>query len=88
VFGFGVGNRTENCGPEQAALDDVEDVCVSVTLARRGMPSSGDDFITPHGGIRVALIAGPDGHPFLAEERTAAVTCAAPGPVLAREQDS
>jgi hypothetical protein len=29
--GSGLGNRTENCGPEQAALDDVEDVCVSVT---------------------------------------------------------
>jgi len=31
VFGFSVGTSTENCGPEQAALDDVEGVHVSVT---------------------------------------------------------
>ena len=106
-----VGDRTENCGPEQAALNDVEDVCVSVThlapdlpaprlellryrvgtrppiLAETvsndiaaihsvmqvaslnataappshaaGVPSTGDDFITPHGGTRVARMAGP-----------------------------
>ena len=31
VFGFTIGSRTENRGPEQANLDDVEDVHVSVT---------------------------------------------------------
>jgi catechol 2,3-dioxygenase-like lactoylglutathione lyase family enzyme len=31
VFGFSTGIRTENCGPEQDALDDVDDVWVSVT---------------------------------------------------------
>jgi catechol 2,3-dioxygenase-like lactoylglutathione lyase family enzyme len=120
VFGFGLGNRTENCGPEQAALDDVEDVCVSVThlapdlpaprlellryragprrpipvetasndivathsvvrvasldviaaaLARRGTPLADRDRMTLRGGVRAALVAGPDGHRFLVEER-------------------
>ena len=36
VFGFSVGTRTENCGPEQAALDDVNGVHVSVTRIARG----------------------------------------------------
>lgn len=31
VFGFGVGSSSENRGPEQDALDDVDDVRVSVT---------------------------------------------------------
>ena len=139
VFGFSTGTRTENCGPEQDGLDDVEGVHVSVTrlapdlpaprmellhyhvgprrpippdtasndivathsvvrvaslgataaqLACRGVPLTGDDFMTLSGGMRAALISGPDGHRFLAEERAAAVTCAAPGPALAREQDS
>ena len=139
VFGFSTGTRTENRGPEQADLDDVDDVHVSVTrlapdlpaprmellhyhvgprrpippdtasndivathsvvrvtsldataaaLARCGVPLTGDDFMTLNGGMRAALISGPDGHRFLAEERAAAVTCAAPGPALAREQDS
>jgi len=139
VFGFSVGTRTENRGPEQADLDDVDDVHVSVTrlapdlpaprmellhyhvgprrpippdtasndivathsvvrvaslgataaqLARRGVPLTSDDFMTLNGGMRAALISGPDGHRFLAEERAATVTCAAPGPALAREQDS
>jgi catechol 2,3-dioxygenase-like lactoylglutathione lyase family enzyme len=138
VFGFRVGTRTENRGPEQAALDDVEAVHVSVTrlapdlpaprmellhyhvgprrpippdtasndivathsvvrvaslsataaqLARRGVPLTSDDFMTLNGGMRAALISGPDGHRFLAEERAATVTCAAPGPALAREED-
>jgi catechol 2,3-dioxygenase-like lactoylglutathione lyase family enzyme len=120
VFGFGVGNRTENCGPEQAALDDVEDVCVGVTrlapdlpaprlellryragprrpipaetagndivathsvmrvasldaiaaaLARRGTPVADHDRMTLRGGMRAALVTGPDGHRFLVEER-------------------
>jgi hypothetical protein len=35
-------------------------------------------------GIRAALVAGPDGHRFLVEERAAAETCAAHGPTQAR----
>ena len=123
VFGFGAGTRTENCGPEQAALDDVEDVHVSVTqlgpdlpaprlellryhvgtrrpippgtasndilathcalrvasldatvaaLARCGTPVTDDHLMTLRGGIRAALVPGPDGHRFLVEERPAA----------------
>jgi catechol 2,3-dioxygenase-like lactoylglutathione lyase family enzyme len=129
VFGFSVGTHTENRGPEQADLDDVDGVRVSVThlapdlpaprlellryrvgtrrpippdtasndiaathcavrvasldetvaaLARRGRPLAGDDLMILRGGIRAALVSGPDGHRFLVEERAAAATCAAP----------
>ena len=120
VFGFSTGTRTENRGPEQDDLDDVDDVHVCVTrlapdlpapqlelldyhvgtrrpiprdtasndiaathsvvqvvsldatasaLARRGTPLAADDLMTLHGGTRAALISGPDGHRFLAEEQ-------------------
>jgi catechol 2,3-dioxygenase-like lactoylglutathione lyase family enzyme len=123
VFGFSTGTRTENRGPEQADLDDVDDVHVSVTrlapdlpaprlellhyhvgtrrpiphdtasndlvatncvvqvasldataaaLARRGTPLAGHDLMILRGGIRAALVAGPDGHRFLVKERAAA----------------
>ena len=139
VFGFSAGTRTENRGPEQDDLDDVDDVHVSVTrlapdlpaprlellhyhvgtrrpiphdtasndivathsvvrvasldataaaLARRGTPLAGDDLMILHGGIRAALVSGPDGHRFLVEERAAAATYAAPDPAQAREQNS
>ncbi len=122
VFGFSVGTRTENRGLEQDALDDVEDVRVSVTrlapdlpaprmellhyhvgtrrpiprdtvnnditathsvvqvaslrataaaLARCGKPLAHDDLMVLRGGVRAALISGPDGHRFLVEERAA-----------------
>jgi catechol 2,3-dioxygenase-like lactoylglutathione lyase family enzyme len=122
VFGFSAGSRTENRGPEQDALDDVDDVQVSVThlapdlpaprmellhyhvgsrrpiprdtvsndivathcavrvtslhatveaLARHGTPVTGDDLMNLRGGTRAALVTGPDGHRFLAEEQTA-----------------
>jgi catechol 2,3-dioxygenase-like lactoylglutathione lyase family enzyme len=120
VFGFSAGTRTENRGPEQADLDDVDDVHVSVTrlapdlpaprmellhyhvgkrrpiphdtasndivathsvvrvasldataaaLARCGTPLADDDLMILRGGIRAALVSGPDGHRFLAEEQ-------------------
>jgi catechol 2,3-dioxygenase-like lactoylglutathione lyase family enzyme len=120
VFGFGAGTRTENRGPEQAELDDVDGVHVSVSplgrdlpaprlellhyhvgtsrpippgtasndivathcavrvasldataaaLARRGTPLADDDVMILRGGIRAALVSGPDGHRFLAEEQ-------------------
>jgi catechol 2,3-dioxygenase-like lactoylglutathione lyase family enzyme len=123
VFGFKVGTRTENCGPAQDALDDVEGVHLSVThlapdlpapqlellryhvgtrrpipsgtasndilathsvvrvasldavvaaLARRGTPLAGRDLMVLRGGMRAALVAGPDGHRFLVEERAQA----------------
>ena len=124
VFGFRTGTGTENYGPEQDDLDDVEGVQVSVTrlapdlpaprmellhyhvgtrrpippdtasndivathsvvrvasldataaaLARRGSPLAGDDVMVLHGGIRAALVSGPDGHRFLAEEQAVLV---------------
>jgi catechol 2,3-dioxygenase-like lactoylglutathione lyase family enzyme len=120
VFGFGVGGRTENRGPEQDALDDVDDVQVSVTqiahghpaprmellryhvgtrrpiprdtasnditathcvvrvaslqataaaLDRWGAPMVADNLMVLRGGTPAALVTGPDGHRFLAEER-------------------
>jgi catechol 2,3-dioxygenase-like lactoylglutathione lyase family enzyme len=126
VFGFRVGPRTENRGPEQDALDDVDDVRVSVTriapglpaprlellryhagprrpipagtgsndivathavmrvasldataaaLARRGTPLARDRLMILRGGIRAALVSGPDEHHFLVEERSAAALC-------------
>jgi catechol 2,3-dioxygenase-like lactoylglutathione lyase family enzyme len=120
VFGFSTGTRTENRGPEQADLDDVDDVHVSVTrlapdlpaprmellhyhvgtrrpipsdtasndivathsvvrvasldataaaLARRGTLLADDDLMILRGGIRAALVSGPDGHRFVAEEQ-------------------
>ncbi len=139
VFGFSTGTRTENRGPEQDDLDDVDDVHVSVTrlapdlpaprlellhyhvgtrlpiphdtasndivathcvvrvasleataaaLARRGTPLAGHDLMILRGGIRAALVAGPDGHRFLVEEQAAATTCVALGSTQAREQNS
>jgi len=120
VFGFSVGTRTENRGPEQADLDDVDSVHVSVTrlapdlppprlellryhvgtrrpvprdtasndiaathsvvrvasldvtaaaLERSGTPLTGDGLMVLRGGVRAALISGPDGHRFLVEEQ-------------------
>ena len=120
VFGFSPAGRTENRGPEQAELDDVDDVHVSVTrlapdlpaprmellhyhvgarrpiphdiasndivathsvvrvasldttaaaLARLGVPLADHDLMILRGGFRAALVSGPDGHRFLAEER-------------------
>jgi catechol 2,3-dioxygenase-like lactoylglutathione lyase family enzyme len=39
VFGFSTGTRTENRGPEQADLDDVDDVHVSVTRLAPELPA-------------------------------------------------
>ena len=39
VFGFGTGTRTENRGREQADLDDVNDVHVSVTRLAPDLPA-------------------------------------------------
>ena len=39
VFGFRTGGRTENRGPEQADLDNVDDVHVSVTRHAPDLPA-------------------------------------------------
>jgi catechol 2,3-dioxygenase-like lactoylglutathione lyase family enzyme len=38
-------------------------------LARRGTPLADHDLMTLRGGMRAALVSGPDGHRFLVEER-------------------
>lgn len=130
VFGFSTGTGTENRGPEQAELDNVDDVQVSVTrlapdrpaprlellhyrvgtrrpiprdtasndiaathcvvrvasldataaALTRYSPLSDDDVMILRGGVRAALVSGPDGHRFLVQERAAAAADATPGP--------
>lgn len=52
VFGFGVGSRTENRGPEQDALDDVDDVQVSVTRLAPDLPAPRLELLHYHVGTR------------------------------------
>ena len=59
VFGFSVGTRTENCGPEQAALDDVDEVHVSVTRLARDLPAPRMELLHYHAGHTPA---GPSRH--------------------------
>ena len=57
MFGFGVGNRTENCGPERAALDDVQDVCVSVTHLAPDLPAPRLELLRYRVGTRPPILA-------------------------------
>jgi hypothetical protein len=43
----------------------------AAALARRGTPLADHDFMVLHGGVRAALVTGPDGHRFLVEEPAA-----------------
>lgn len=52
VFGFGVGTRTENRGAEQADLDDVDGVHVSVTRLAPGLPPPRLELLHYHVGTR------------------------------------
>ena len=52
VFGFSVGARTENGGPEQADLDDVDEVQVSVTRLARDLPAPRMELLHYHAGTR------------------------------------
>jgi catechol 2,3-dioxygenase-like lactoylglutathione lyase family enzyme len=52
VFGFSVGTRSENLGPEQAALDDVDDVRVSVTRLAPDLPAPRLELLRYHVGAR------------------------------------
>jgi hypothetical protein len=42
----------------------------TAALARRGTPLADNDLMVLRGGMRAALVTGPDGHRFLVEERT------------------
>ena len=52
VFGFGAGARTENRGPEQDALDDVDGVRVSVTRLAPDRPVPRLELLNYHVGTR------------------------------------
>jgi catechol 2,3-dioxygenase-like lactoylglutathione lyase family enzyme len=52
VFGFSAGACTENWGPEQADLDDVEDVHVSVTRLAPDLPAPRLELLHYHVGTR------------------------------------
>ena len=52
VFGFSTGTRTENRGPEQADLDDVDDVQVSVTRLAPDLPAPRLELLHYHVGTR------------------------------------
>jgi hypothetical protein len=55
VFRFSVRARTENCGPEQAALDDVDDVRVSVTRLAPDLPAPRLELLHYHAGPRRSI---------------------------------
>jgi hypothetical protein len=44
----------------------------AAALARCGTSLARDDLMTLRGGIRAALVSGPDGHRFLVEEQATA----------------
>lgn len=52
VFGFSAGTRTENRGPEQDALDDIEGVRVSVTRLAPDRPAPRLELLHYHAGPR------------------------------------
>jgi catechol 2,3-dioxygenase-like lactoylglutathione lyase family enzyme len=52
VFGFSAGRRTENRGPAQAELDDVDNVHVSVTQLARDLPAPRMEMLQYHVGTR------------------------------------
>lgn len=66
VFGFRVGTRTENRGPEQAALDDVEDVEVSVTRLGPDLPAPRLELLRYHVGTRRPIPPGTASNDILA----------------------
>jgi catechol 2,3-dioxygenase-like lactoylglutathione lyase family enzyme len=52
VFGFSIGTRTENRGPEQTDLDDVDEVHVSVTPLAPDLPAPRLELLHYHVGTR------------------------------------
>ena len=43
---------------------------IAAGLARHGTPLADPDLMVLRGGMRAALVTGPDAHRFLVEERT------------------
>jgi catechol 2,3-dioxygenase-like lactoylglutathione lyase family enzyme len=52
IFGFSAGLRTENRGPEQADLDDVENAQVSITQLAKDRPAPRMELLQYHAGTR------------------------------------
>lgn len=66
VFGFGTGSRTENRGPEQVSLDDVDDVHVSVTQLAPDVPAPRLEMLRYHVGTRRPIPPGTASHDIAA----------------------
>jgi catechol 2,3-dioxygenase-like lactoylglutathione lyase family enzyme len=66
VFGFKVGSRTENFGPEQDDLDDVEGVRVSVTHLAPDLPAPRLELLRYQVGTRRPVPAGTASNDILA----------------------
>ncbi|HEY6312179.1 MAG TPA: VOC family protein [Streptosporangiaceae bacterium] len=74
VFGFSLGTRTENCGPDQAALDDVEDVCVSVTRLAPDLPAPRLELLRYRAGPRRPIPAETASNDIVATHSAVRVT--------------
>ncbi len=74
VFGFAVGPRTENRGPQQAELDDVDDVHVSVTRLARGLPAPRLELLDYHVGTRRPIRADTASNDIAATHSVVGVT--------------
>jgi hypothetical protein len=77
LLGYHVGTRRP-IPPDTTSTDIVATHSVvrvvsldatAAALADSGLPLADDDFMTLRGGLRAALVTGPDGHRFLAEEQ-------------------
>jgi catechol 2,3-dioxygenase-like lactoylglutathione lyase family enzyme len=66
VFGFRAGSHTENRGPEQAALDDVDDVEVGVTPLGPDLPAPRLELLRYHVGLRRPIPADTASNDILA----------------------
>ncbi len=55
VFGFSAGPSTENRGPEQAELDDVDGAQVSVTQLAKELPAPRMELLQYHAGKRLPI---------------------------------
>jgi catechol 2,3-dioxygenase-like lactoylglutathione lyase family enzyme len=62
VFGFSTGTRTENRGPEQTDLDNVDDVHVSVTRLAPDLPAPRMELLHYHVGTRRPIPPDPARH--------------------------
>jgi len=74
VFGFSIGTRTENRGPEQDALDNVDGVHVSVTQMAADLPAPRLELLHYHVGTRRPIPAGTASNDITATHSVVQVT--------------